>query len=98
VYYGSVRRYLGLLAAARESWDEASLMLTAAHTRTRALGAHPWVLQLELDLLRAQPRGALTPERRARAERLLEQAAQRGWQGLGSRCERWLQQAGASTA
>ena len=71
--YGSVGRYLGLLAAAMGRWDEAESHFAAALESNAALGARPWTARTQHDyaamLLK---RGAA--DDRVNAVRLLNEA------------------------
>lgn len=78
---GSVARYLGLLAATMERWDDAARHFEVALTMNAALGARPLVAHTQREyaaMLRA--RGALGDEARAAA---LQAAARNTYRALG---------------
>jgi transcriptional regulator with XRE-family HTH domain len=82
VFYGPTTRYLGLLAAAAGDVEEASRTLSTALGRARMLCAHPWALQIELDLLRIVPRSACDSAWRAQVERLRARASTHAWKEI----------------
>jgi hypothetical protein len=71
IYAGPVARYLGLLAATRQDWEEAERQLEAARTAAERIGARPILDKLDADAERiasARDAAGAPPARAARDE------------------------------
>ena len=90
VCLGSVERFLGLLAASQQRWQEAESHFTAAVQQNRALGAQPLVVLTQREhamMLLARNRA----EDRTRARHLLDQTLAMARElGMDEQIRRWL--------
>jgi tetratricopeptide (TPR) repeat protein len=89
---GSVARYLGLLAATEERWDEAELYFDDAVAMNARMGARPWLAHTQNDYARML-HARDGPGDRERAQTLLETGrkttSSSAWILMRQRAPRW---------